>query len=379
MLDLPRRAQRSQTIDLLRAVLACWVLVAHLIPWTELTQGADAVPVVARRFSSAAIRLFQPCGETNPAVLAFIVLSGYCIHRNGWRRAGGSLPTYVVRRAFRIYPVYLLATLAGIAAFLVSTALAAEQAAILTGTSRISLPALLGKLVGVSVFYPPWHLATCLGNAPLHTVMVEMWLYVLYPLAIVQLAARWSERALWSGLFLVWLGGILLITRWPGLAGWWHHGSLAGFVLYWWIGAKCVDLTFVARVQRLAVPLLAVWAGLTLLLLWPGIGGAPVVELRKLVFACLVGVAVARIDDKALPGLGWLDPAGKAGYSLYAYHAPITYTLLLAGVRWWLIAPIAVAAGMILFRLYENPFIQLGKRCVPTASSPRQTTTVRAA
>jgi hypothetical protein len=83
MAEAPILGLRSPSIDVLRGLLAFWVLGAHLFAWSgTLNQGSIVLTAMFERLG----QLFQSNGETHPAVLGFIVLSGYCIHRTGFRR-----------------------------------------------------------------------------------------------------------------------------------------------------------------------------------------------------------------------------------------------------------------------------------------------------
>src|SRR5436305_2043135 len=80
----PQLRGRSGGIDAIRGLFALWVLLTHLIPWSVAVQGNDAVPNILRTSHDLLQQLFHPSIERHPAVLGFIVLSGYCIHRNGF-------------------------------------------------------------------------------------------------------------------------------------------------------------------------------------------------------------------------------------------------------------------------------------------------------
>jgi len=81
--DAPILGFRSPGIDVARGLLALWVLCAHLFAWSSaLNQGNGVLTAIFEWLG----RLFQSNGETHPAVLGFIVLSGYCIHRTGFRQ-----------------------------------------------------------------------------------------------------------------------------------------------------------------------------------------------------------------------------------------------------------------------------------------------------
>lgn len=112
---------------------------------------------ITRRYGRAPDYLFQSNGQTHPAVIGFIVLSGYCIHRGGFRQSGGSARAYVIRRFFRIGPVYALASILGVAAFFASRRLNVQLAVAFTGTSEISIGRIAAKFSGISAFVPTLH------------------------------------------------------------------------------------------------------------------------------------------------------------------------------------------------------------------------------
>ena len=85
-----------------------------------------------------------------------------------------------------------------------------------------------------------------------------------------------------------------------------------------------------------------------------------IVEVRKLVFAFLVGILIIKIQLMRHT-LG-INAIGEAGYSIYALHAPVVYTLLALSVPWYIVLIGAILLGLAVFRVYENPFIAMGKR-----------------
>jgi peptidoglycan/LPS O-acetylase OafA/YrhL len=103
----PRRFGRSLGIDSIRAVLALWVLSSHAIYWTPpIYRGSFGFGLLTRL--EWRLRQGQSVvDEAHPAVLSFIVLSGYCVHRNGLRATSTSVRQFALRRIFRIVPVYL--------------------------------------------------------------------------------------------------------------------------------------------------------------------------------------------------------------------------------------------------------------------------------
>ena len=365
LIDLPLRAERAPAIDILRASFALWVLFSHLVPWARRAAGE---PIALEPVVSTLVRLFQTQGETHPAVLGFIVLSGYCIHRNGLRRHAADLAGYAVRRSWRIVPVYLLATLAGVAVFEAGQSLAPALGAVLSGTRSIGADCLVVKLTGISAFLPALHECSFQGNAPLTTVMVEMWLYAAYPL-VFALALRGGEAAAWAAIIAAWAAGLVWTAFHPGDGAWWHNGSFAGYLLYWWIGAKLNDACALTLVRRWAWPLAAAWLALTAAEL-TGTSALLAVELRKLILAVGFGAGISLLDRewRSLPRL--LTEAGKAGYSLYAFHAPVLILCFVIGAPWWMAAATAIGFGLAAYALVEAPCLRLGRRLA--ARAPRR-------
>jgi peptidoglycan/LPS O-acetylase OafA/YrhL len=359
--DVQIRTYRSPDIDVVRGLLAFWVLFAHLFAWSNAV-NQDSV-VLATTFEQLGL-LFQSNAETHPAVLGFIVLSGYCIHRTGFRRRGGSLVSaYATRRFFRIWPVYVLATLGGVGLFLAAHVANPETASSLSGTTRISASCVLAKLTGVSVFRPSVHGCSFQGNAPLTTAMVEEWLYILYAVVFHAVLSRGLERPFWIAVLVAWAAGLVYTSSHPEYLAWWHNGSLLGFLPYWWMGAAFLGPRFRAGVNRAKYPLAAMWVLLTVALLASHVEWLFVVEARKAILACLFGLGVAALDSPEVRA--YLRPGaliGRAGYSVYAFHAPLLVLTLTLGARWWIAGAVTVAASLGIYLLYEKPFTDLGKR-----------------
>jgi peptidoglycan/LPS O-acetylase OafA/YrhL len=362
---VPVHEQRSDRLDLLRAALALYVMLVHALPWACVAQGAEAAPALLLHVNALLLRVFQHTSETNPGVLAFIVLSGYCIHRGGFRVGRFDLTIYRIRRFFRIYPLYVLAVAAGIVGWSISTQLSPSLGQQLSGTQEITSSCVLLRMTGLAAIYPP----RCpLGNAPLNTVMAEIWLYIAYP-ALFMLALRKGERVLWKVVVAVWLVGLAWLIILPDSAdhrAWWQTSSLAGFLLFWWIGAKALDAGFQRTLFRHTPQLISLWLLLSVPLVIYSHDSIVLVEVRKVVLALLIAALIVRLDVsvKAPKPLALL---GRSGFSLYAFHAPIIYTLLILGWPWWLTIVAAIGFGLLSYAWIETTSIAWGRSLIATA------------
>ena len=195
----PTITGRSGGIDLLRALFALWVVLAHLVPRTYKLQGPGSIPGWLYYFTDTIVdRLTQASNELNPAVLGFIVLSGYCIHRNGLRsgeRVG--LQNFAIRRCFRILPVYWLACLLPLLTLPVATHLSAEVTLAVNGFTTINPACLAAKMLALPAITTSFH-PDCAGsgNGPLLTVAVEIWLYAGYAALFALVSSRARDRAI---------------------------------------------------------------------------------------------------------------------------------------------------------------------------------------
>jgi peptidoglycan/LPS O-acetylase OafA/YrhL len=348
LLTDPVRRDRSPGIDCLRGLFALYVLFGHLLPWAVYVSGTTTVFTHVNTWLT---HVFQGHFETDPAVLGFIVLSGYCIHRNGLRADNFNIRAYATRRAFRIIPVYVLGCALGV----VLLAGAGPAAHDLAGTPSISLSGVLTKLTTIGAVIPSRYAPSFQGNAPLVTVAAEMWLYVFYALMVSR------PRLLWPTVLVLWLGGILWVSGHPQYLGWWHIGSLPGFLPYWWLGALFVNPDFIGRRPQVLGAAAVSWLVLSVVLdghtgsLW-------IIEARKLMLATLIGGAIVLLDGVQHRVLAAGSLIGRAGYSVYALHAPIIIFLLVAGVPWTLCAAIAVAVALVTFVVYERPLTRVGVR-----------------
>ena len=205
----PKVFGRSNSLDALRAVLALWVMTVHLFPWLEYLRGAGSARF-AQQIVTFVTALTQTTWELNSAVIVFIVLSGYCIHRSGFRDDRRDIKRYAVRRVARILPIFYFAMLFGLA-------IGAFE------TQPPSLSCIVSHATALSAL-TSYFVACELGNSPLATVTVEILLYALYAVAFWLLAWRGKERWIWMGVGVVALVGIIVAARESET----HHFTVGG-------------------------------------------------------------------------------------------------------------------------------------------------------
>lgn len=105
-----------------------------------------------------------------------------------------------------------------------------------------------------------------------------------------------------------------------------------------------------------------VFVVLTIVLMTNLTRGLVVVEAKKIAFAILIAALIGALDDGRFSVgriAAWL---GSAGYSLYAFHAPLAYGLLIAGWPRWLVIPTAIAAGVAVYLAFERPLTDVGRQ-----------------
>ncbi|PXX75713.1 Peptidoglycan/LPS O-acetylase OafA/YrhL, contains acyltransferase and SGNH-hydrolase domains [Pseudomonas sp. LAMO17WK12:I10] len=361
ILKIPLNRSRSQNIDTLRFLLAIWVVITHLAPWIVAIQGSAAIPESLIWLTRELESLFQGSGETHPAVLGFIVLSGYCIHRNGLRSHQDGLFSYAVRRFFRIYPVFLIAALFGFLMFYIASQISPDSVTSVSGTAELSFNNILRKLLTTEVIYPFDYYPSIQGNGPLQTVAAEMWLYAIYPLALLVIG-KLSDRSWWVVVIICWIASIAINSFIPEWRGWSFNASLIGFIPYWWLGLKFTDQNFCRFMNRIVILPVIIWLLITLFEKDLQQYGQIFAAVRQLMFALCFASLISILDKKHSVSIKPLSAVGSAGYSIYAFHAPIVYVMVLCGAPWWLIGLSAVAIGVAAFHLIEKPFIAVGKR-----------------
>lgn len=354
ILTIPKNSGYNPNISVIRMLLALYVLLAHSIMW----YGVYGVEVSnwLQNFNYYAGKLFQSSGETNPAVIAFITLSGYCIHRNGLRIDSMALKAFFVRRIFRIMPMLVIGTLVGGLVFYYLQDI--NNISAITATTKISFWGLLYKLSGLFAFIPlSYQKLAYQGNAPLVTCSVEVWLYIFYPLFLMLIAKK-GEAYFLKLICGISLAGVILYTIFPSIQNWWHNASFFGFLIYWWIGVYAVEprqeLFGNIKFKLIAYILVSV-----LLIIYPKI--FLLVEVRKVQFALLFGGLLYVLDRRTYSLKILNNQFFESGFSLYALHTPLICLALYFNINIYLCLLWAVFTAYLSYMLIERPLINCGK------------------
>jgi peptidoglycan/LPS O-acetylase OafA/YrhL len=81
-----------------------------------------------------------------------------------------------------------------------------------------------------------------------------------------------------------------------------------------------------------------------------------------------VALLIVALEEAPIPS-NPLSYIGKAGYSIYALHAPLCVLLLMWGVSWWGVISSAVAAGLVCYFVFERPLDRVGRRLTGAAAN----------
>lgn len=373
---MPNR--RSASIDLLRLVLAIWVLFAHFVPWLEL---ANESTTLANKTFKLLIYIFQTNYETHPAVIMFIVLSGYCINKRfSFNYESLNSAKYFKRRAYRIYPVYVLSILIGIFCFSIALNFNEFITKSLSGTQGFSLKSIIYRVVCLSSIFPGIHSKTSIGNAPLDTVAAEIWLYTFFPVIIYSINKLGIKRTFIT-VGSIWFSLLVYVSIKKQYIGWWHNSSFIAFLPYWYIGAISTTDTYqkflLRNIKIIFLGLLLV----SLLLLIKAIAFLPIIEIKKILFAILASYIIIKLSNYTMYNkvLLAISNTGKAGYTIYAIHAPVLYTGIVINIPSYFIILSLSVLSLLIYKIFEKPIDDLGKyksysEKIKPVQSPIQTT-----
>ncbi len=297
-------------------------------------------------------------------VVIFIVLSGFCIHLPNaevnnlsdilWKK-------YFLKRFFRVVPVLIVGILLGLLVYNISFFSESEF-------NIFHLVKLYFKLIVVNPFYFIG-LNGPIGNIILATVIVELWLYVTYPI-VFYLARKF-------GLILTFFFACLLYLI-PffcsfGLqikidGAWLISSSYYGFLILWIMGFISAEL--LVRYKKFIKNDVLIWIALCTLYFTIG----TIFKFDKLHYLLtpMLGLIVAIFLLKYeylqiyFPNCGYLlikifVYIGTISYSLYAIHLPII-TVLDSKENYNINFCIILVSVLLTYYIIEKPFMLMMKK-----------------
>jgi exopolysaccharide production protein ExoZ len=347
-------SHRIEALDSLRFLAAGAVFISHCETLLNFPQG---VPQVCNA-------LLNP----NSAVAFFFVLSGYVLHL-GWRGKSPQLHTvanFVVKRWFRIYPLYYASLLLAVivmsqVSFAPFPAICQDEVFdhLLSAEDHSSPKQWLAHFLLIGPQLDMGFL-----NPPLWTLSVEMRIALLFPwlswaagggsvrrsLAVLTLSLAgfpWLGQHLLGTLALIplFLMGIIIAEHRERLVA--RLGPTSGAILLG-LGLALYSLPWYMRAE---------WE-MSIRLYLSGAGGACVI----------VSILSWPALSHALSGKT-LVLGGRASYGLYILHTPILVALTYASLKWHLpkivcvglAAIVTIFLSMQLYRRLELPMIAYGR------------------
>lgn len=379
-------------IDLLRGFAIFGVLAAH--------GGLGLTPA---GLSGLPLHIDWLLGAGKHGVSLFFVVSAYTLMRSmDIRHYSEPLPwPYIVRRFFRIAPVYYLVI--ALVFFFHGEGFDGYSSPESSGLTWGSFGAHLLFVNGLF----PYHVNNFLGVE--WSVATEVMFYALLPVLFIWLRRSGSNAGLavkalmlyLAGLALLWVmyfksGHVQSITGpYPdAIFGSWtyffvlsHMHEFAAGILAWAgvkiAGNRFTQLTALVRARLLLAVLGGCGVGLACLEVIHGDNFYMVLGGQVLwgLFGAGLLVVLAVLRPKPIPGLTFL---GRISFSLYLVHMPVFYGLSKSPESWgltdipllnysfyltsaWLLA---LGAATLLFHLIEKPGMRLGQMLLSRSPKP---------
>jgi peptidoglycan/LPS O-acetylase OafA/YrhL len=355
---MPRKlsAAASDSLDLIRAVAACAVMVGHLRTFFFV----DFAHLSHKSWPLEALYFFAGFGHQ--AVIVFFVLSGFLISSTVIRShvlGKWSWRDYAVNRATRLYVVLVPGLLLGFLWDRVGSWLFAARGIYANSLSDLG-PAVplknltLGNLLGNLLFLQTILCEAFGSNGPLWSLANEFWYYVLFPVALGA-ALAWARRSFRMAIPLTCLA--VLIGIFVG------RGIMIGF-LTWLAGCGLVFLHSKIQVRSRSAALgmlcfFSVLAGVTLAVArirqWD-----PVLSDLELGFVFtlfLFALLQYQVHENSSPYSAVAHRFAGFSYSLYVLHFPLLLffrSWLVPSERWQptplhLLSAASVGAASLLF------------------------------
>ncbi|WP_293882164.1 acyltransferase [Sphingomonas sp.] len=331
--------RRMAVIDSLRLIAATLVLSQHLFEGRKGLIHALLIPLAP--------------GVAGVAIFFFI--SGYVIPMAA--RRGLRIREFMIRRLFRIYPLYLvtlaLMTLAGVTQFLPQTSFMADA------PLRLWLPNIL--LIAEYVHVRPF-----LGVS--WTLAIELVWYVLFAMSIVMFgkrAADWLDLLVPGAIMVMALLSLAIGTRIPLGRPTMIYAAVIGFQCYrYHVG------TLSARGLIRTIVIFAVVA-LSGNYIAFGVFKHPNLTMMQAIGPWIVATTVflllvlwRPLRDARVLNSGWLPTLGVMSYSIYLLHpmaAAIANRYLPASLQVCSAVLLTLLLSWVGYRFIEKPGIAMGR------------------
>jgi peptidoglycan/LPS O-acetylase OafA/YrhL len=332
------KQERYSALDALRFVLATWVAIGHLgpFPWfINASQTGGLIHIVDRALNTIVWGM--------PAVMAFFVISGFCIHMPFRDRDDVPLVRFYARRYLRVTVPMLVA---------------------------------LGILYLLVPARPLWGAHSVFWESTLWSLLIEEIYYAVYPL-LRRALKRFGWTPVLSISFVI---SIVTASCFPKALDWGDLGPLlTAVVLYpvWLLGARLSERAPSLGAQRMSRAEIWRWRLAVWSVMW-------VVELMHFhlhvsqvhtmvffgAFAALwirKEITYARHVDPPR----WLTNAGAWSYSLYLMHPAVftVYWLVLPGgftehprLGWLQTMAMTFVASYVFYLLVERPSHRLARK-----------------
>lgn len=364
--------KKSANLEFLRFFLAFWVFIAHILPWyTYSNSTVSSYLQDTANFFGQLAKYSQPSGALHPAVVGFLVLSGYVI-ATGFNedKLKSNLTKYVrewgVRRLFRIMPVYVLGIVIGGGIFAI---LGNSNFKFLTGTQDVSVQCLANKAFSISSFIPTGY-PNCAfqGNAPLVTTAAEVGLYLVFiPISILLVKGFYKATATLITIF--WFSGNLAIAIFHEsnyLLQWWTHASSINYLLPWFLGASLAfkNKKIYSNFSK-ALHMLFILFSTALVVLFfmttNDFRDLYVSQLYLIIYSILFYIVIKFLVS--VRQIGFIaDFLGQISYTLYVIHAPVSIYMISKGLGFISILITNLLLSILLNMVVESPLRNLGRK-----------------
>jgi peptidoglycan/LPS O-acetylase OafA/YrhL len=354
---------RDYRIDYLRGLFALSVVISH-------ASASYTMPNAVLNYYG---QFLIHSTLVHPGVVGFIVLSGFCIHYATVNMGNFDIRIYGLRRAIRILPIFWFAVILGILSLICTRSTSINSLNIFDIIARISLIA------------PLLPINAPLGNSPLDTVVIEAWLYVVYPI----LYFLFKFKPFHFVVIILLCAACPPVLTLNNFDRAWSFTNLIAFLPFWWIGAIAADIkidggNIITKYSAILMNKIHLLYYLYFMILvtfiifiidrYTVVGAA----LRYLFqFILAIGVAKLLTTTSKVRNISIFSSFGLISYSLYAVHMPVLTLVAhfgykdFQGFSFSVIGSLFVAA--IVYWLIESPSHRLARKF----SSQIRTNTLR--